>query len=164
MKYKPGLQKRMWLGTVWLGHTGSDLDQDAPQDLIFSSYRQWYDRCVAHPCVDFARAQIEISDTGAFHLQVAVHTTDSKRWSWMGKHLPASWQPARDWKAVARYCKKSESRIERLPDFGEEPKGRSAGTAHGSLKAVAIEMLKAGRDPQYIAIHAPDVYLFIIEP
>lgn len=158
MKYKPGLQRRMWLGTVWLGHTESDLDQEAPQDIIFSVYRQWYVDLTAHVCVDFARAQIEISDTGAFHLQVAVHTTDSKRWSWMAKHLPANWEPARNWGAVANYCKKSDSRIERLPDYGEMPEKSQGGSTNGSLKLQAITALKCGRDPQWIALNMPEVY------
>jgi hypothetical protein len=157
MKFKPGLQKRFWLGTVWLGHTETDLDQDAPQDEIFEAYRSWHRRMIAHPNVDFARAQIEVADTGAYHLQVAVHTTDSKRWSWMNKHLPGSWQPARNWGAVANYCRKSQSCLFRLDDYGEMPT-KATPSSNGSLKLMAITFLKEGKDPQWIAINAPEVF------
>jgi hypothetical protein len=157
MKFKPGLQRRMWLGTVWLGHTQTDLDQNAPQEEIFSAYRQWYEKLIAKPGIDFARAQIEISDTGGFHLQVACHTVDSKRWGWLVKNIPANWEPARNWSAVANYCKKSDSRIERLQDYGELPE-KAAKKESGSLKLMAITALKSGKDPQWIAINMPEVY------
>jgi hypothetical protein len=157
VKFKPNLQRRMWLGTVWLGHTGSDLDQGAPQDEIFKAYRAWHARAIAHPSVDFCRAQIEVADTGAFHLQVAVHTTDSKRWQWMNNHLPCSWQPARNWGAVANYCRKSESCLFRLDDYGELPT-KARPESSGSMKHMAITFLKEGKDPQWIAINAPEVF------
>lgn len=157
MKFNPALQRRMWLGTVWLGHC-SDLDQEAPQEEIFTAYRRWYSSLIDHPSVDFARAQIEVSDTGAFHLQVACHTVDSKRWGWMANNLPASWEPARNWGAVANYCRKSKSCLFRLDDFGELPTKAAKPASNGSLKFQAITFLKEGKDPQWIAMNAPEVF------
>ena len=94
MKYKPNLQRRMWLGTVWPNHLDSEIESDDVQYYL-EAYSVWWMKLVDHPCVDFARGQIELSDTGNYHIQVAVHTTDSKRWSWMAKHLKAHWEPAR---------------------------------------------------------------------
>lgn len=156
MKYKPNLQRRMWLGTVWPNHLDSQIDSDDVRDYI-DAYTVWWDMVLEHPCIDFARGQIELSDTGNYHIQVAVHTTDSKRWSWMAKHLKAHWEPARNWDAVVNYCKKTDSRVAKLPDYGMAPES-SPQRQNGSLKLVAIELLKAGKDPQYIAINHPEVF------
>jgi hypothetical protein len=161
MKFKAGLQRRMWLGTVWPNHLENEhaqtMQEEDPRSL-FDLYEEWWQKLIDHPCVDFARGQIELSDTGNYHIQVAVHTTDSKRWSWMAKHLKAHWEPARSWEKVVNYCRKSESRVAKLPDYGTAPESSQSGGQNGSLKKIAIDALKDGKDPQWIAINHPEVF------
>lgn len=157
MKYKPNLQRRMWLGTIWLGHCETDAQQDDPHEMLCEVYLVKWAQIINHPCVDFARGQIEVSDTGHLHIQCAVHTTDSKRWQWMSNNLPANWEPAANWDAIINYATKSESRILELPELGIRPE-RSKSGENGSLKMRAIEYLKDGHDPRWIAINHPEVY------
>ena len=156
MRYKPNLQRRMWLGTVWPNHVGFENTDDLEE--VLEQYSRWWMSLVDHPNVDFARGQIELSDTGNYHIQVAVHTTDSKRWSWMAKNLSAHWEPARSWDAVINYCRKTESRVAKLPDYGTAPQSSQDRTQSGSLKKIAIDALKQGKDPSWIAINHPDVF------
>jgi hypothetical protein len=153
MKFKPSLQRRMWLGTVWASHLD---EEDLEDEELLQAYRRWWSVVIDHPCVDFGRAQIELSETGNYHIQCAVHTIDSKRWAWMAKHLKAHWEPARSWEKVVNYCKKTESRVAKLPDYGTAPE--SSQSQQGSLKKIAIDALRDGKDPQWIAIHHPEVY------
>lgn len=162
MRFNGALQRRMWLGTVWLGHAAPQESDNADDELdlqqIFSILTEWRERTISHPCVKFCRSQIEVSDTGRYHLQVALATSDSKRWSWLAKHLPAHWEPAASWEAVANYCKKSDSRIKAFEDFGTMPKKAKRSGSSGSLKAAAIECLKAGLSPKEIALKHPEAY------
>ena len=161
MKYKASLQRRMWLGTVWFGHAAGEADPEEEfcnLQQISSILTRWWILATDSPCVKFARGQIEVSDTGRYHLQVAIATTDSKRWSWMAKHLPAHWEPASNWEAVANYCKKTDSRIHAFEDFGILPKKAERSGTSGSLKALAIESLKAGLSPKEIALQHPEAY------
>lgn len=161
MKFKPSLQRRMWLGTVWFGHAADETDMEEEGcnlQQISLILTRWWKAAISNPGVKFARGQIEISDTGRYHLQVALATTDSKRWAWMVKNLPAHWEPAQDWNAVANYCKKTDSRVLALDDYGEMPKKAKRSGANGSLKAEAISLLKAGRSPREIALENPEAY------
>jgi hypothetical protein len=157
MKYNPNKQRRMWLGTIWLGHCDTDCEQTDPHDLITEVYVAKWNQIINHPCVDFARGQIEVADTGALHIQCAIHTTDSKRWSWMANNLPANWEPAANWDAVINYASKTDSRIRGLAELGERPE-RAKSAENGSLKIRAIQYLKEGHDPRWIAINHPEVY------
>ena len=151
----------MWLGTVWFGHAspeGGEEEEDCSLQQIFLTLTEWRERTISHPGVKFCRSQIEVSDTGRYHLQVAVATTDSKRWSWMAKNLPAHWEPAANWEAVANYCKKTDSRIKAFEDYGSLPKKAKRSGNSGSLKALAIEALKEGLSPKEIALKHPEAY------
>lgn len=157
MKFKPNLQRRLWLGTVWLNHISDSVTQEDDGRLIEETFRGAWSAMIGHPCVDFARGQIEISETGHYHIQCAIHTSDSKRWGWMAKNLPAHWEPASNWDAVLKYVRKTDSRVATLEEFGTAP-NRPKTDGHGSAKKRAIEYLKAGKDPQWIAINDPDAY------
>lgn len=160
MKFNGSLQRRMWLGTVWFGHAAEEAEEEEGCNLqqISLILTRWWKAAISNPGVKFARGQIEISDTGRYHLQVALATTDSKRWSWMVKNLPAHWEPAQDWTAVANYCKKTDSRVLALEDYGEMPKKAKRSGSNGSLKALAIEALKEGLSPKEIALKYPEAY------
>lgn len=157
MRFNKNLQKRMWLGTVWLSHIGDEVTQDDDEALVIETLVGWWDRFISHPNIDFARGQIEVSDTGHFHIQVAAHTTDSKRWGWMISHHPAHWEPAANWDAVVKYVGKTDSRIQALEGKGTAP-NLSKTNDNGSAKKRAITYLKDGKDPQWIAINDPDAY------
>ena len=159
MKYKANLQKRFWIGTVWLGHADADLaEQDfVMDDQVIDAYRQWWAELASHPSVEFAEGQIEVGSNENLHIQVAVKTKDSKRWSWMAKNLKASWQPAINWDAVTNYCKKHKDRMEYLGVIGTKPKSR-AQQGGGLAKLRAIRYLKMGKTPSWIAVHDTDAY------
>jgi hypothetical protein len=159
MKYKPNLQKRFWLGTVWLGHTDSEYKNEdfVMDELVCDAYRQWWAELASHSSVEFAEGQIEVGADENLHIQVAVKTKDSKRWSWMAKNLKASWQPAISWGAVTNYCKKTADRIEYLGVVGTKPKSKTQ-QGHGLAKMRAIKALKAGHTPTWIAVNDTDAY------
>ena len=46
----------------------------------------------------------------------------------------------------------------KLPDYGTAPQSSQDRTPSGSLKKIAIDALKEGKDPQWIAINHPDVF------
>lgn len=156
--YNPKEQRRFWIGTVWVGHCiEGGLPADAEHDEIMRELRQWWARASEHPSVSWMEGQIEVSSTGNLHIQVACKTNDSKRWGWMAKHLPASWQPAENWPAVLNYCKKTDSRIEYLGGVGTKPKSKMTKGA-GSAKLRAINYIKDGKSPEWIAINDMDAY------
>jgi hypothetical protein len=156
MKFKAGLQRRLWLGTVWIGHTGNDEEDD--HDVVLDALEAHWAKMIEHPGIKFAAGQVEVSDTGNLHIQCAVATIDSKRWGWMAKHLPAHWEPAADWNSVLEYVKKSDSRIKALPMYGTPPTVKTSSSKRGSLKLEAINLLKSGMDPGQIARKHPEVY------
>lgn len=157
-RYNPNEQKRFWIGTVWVGHCQEGgIEEGASEDEIKTVLRQWWARASEHPGVSWMEGQIEVADTGNMHIQVAVKTNDSKRWAWMTKHLPASWQPADNWNAVLNYCKKTDSRIEYLGGVGTKPKSKMT-KGHGSAKLRAINYIKEGKSPEWIAINDMDAY------
>jgi hypothetical protein len=159
MKFNPNLQKRFWIGTVWLGHANPKLAQkdNVTEEQILSEYRMWWARLAENINVQWAQAQIEVGNEGGLHIQVACKTTDSKRWKWMPKNLPASWQPADNWPAVLNYCTKTSDRIEYLGTIGKRPKSKM-GDGHGSAKQRCIAYLKEGRSPEWVALNDPDAY------
>ena len=71
MRYKPNLQRRMWLGTVWPNHVGFENTDDLEE--VLEQYSRWWMSLVDHPNVDFARGQIELSDTGNYHISGRAH-------------------------------------------------------------------------------------------
>lgn len=156
MKFNPNLQRRLWCGTVWPGHIGLEQTDDPVRltEAFLQTWEEWSD----HPNIKFMMGQIEVSDTGNLHIQCAVATSDSKRWGWMSKHLPANWEPASDWNALLDYVKKADTRIKTLVTYGTPPVIRTKSSQSGGQKARAIQHLKAGKDPKWIALHDPEVY------
>lgn len=159
MKFKPNLQKRFWIGTVWLGHADEELAREdfVMDEQVIDAYRQWWAEVASHPSVEFAEGQIEVGKDENLHIQIALKTKDSKRWAWMAKHLKASWQPAMNWNAVVNYCKEHNKRVEYLGVIGTKPKSR-AQQGGGLAKLRAIRYLKMGKSPTWIAVHDTDAY------
>ena len=158
-RYIAGLQKRAWIGTVWLGHADPELArQEFPLDEdVMDAYRNWWAKLSSHPSVKFAEGQIEVGSKDNLHIQVAVKTSDSKRWSWMAKHLPASWQPAENPVACENYCTKTKDRIEYLGVVGTKTASKRT-VGHGLAKQRALRYLKDGHTPAWIAVHDADAY------
>lgn len=159
MKYKPKLQKRFWLGTVWIGHTvDGKLTPDElralnslPTESKLEQYREWFSRVAQHPAVQWIEGQIEVgSESDSLHIQVALKTHDSKRWEWMSKNLKASWQPADNWNAVSNYCVKKSDRVEYLGAHGKKPDSKKM-QGDGSAKLRALNFLRNGKSPDWIA-------------
>lgn len=158
MKFKPKLQKRFWLGTVWPGHTVDDkltpeelkAVNDLPQEVKMQQYRDWFNRAAQHPSVQWIEGQIEVGSEGGIHIQVALKTHDSKRWEWMAKNLKASWQPAMNWNAVSNYCVKKSDRVEYLGAHGKKPESKKL-QGDGSAKLRAMNHLRNGKSPDWIA-------------
>ena len=166
MKFKPNLQKRFWIGTVWLGHTvpGKLTAQQLKtlesqgDDFKLMQYREWFDRVAQHPAVQWIEGQIEMgSHAESMHIQVACKTHDSKRWEWMAKHLKASWQPADNWNAVTNYCTKQDSRVEYLGAHGKKPESKKM-QGDGSAKLRALRYLRDGKTPDWIANNDMQAY------
>lgn len=150
-------QKRFFLITLWPGHVGLVRDE-CTDDEFKAAARQWWDD-MAIPEVEYRVGQLEVSDAGELHGQIAVKTSSSVRAVTMMRRHGGHWEPAKNPGAVYNYVQKTEGRIEFLGEDGKKPDGVSRTEGHGSAKRRAIRMLiEEGLSPEEIAKQDPEAY------
>lgn len=131
---------------------------ECTDDEFKAAARQWWDD-MAIPEVEYRVGQLEVSDAGELHGQIAVKTTSSVRAVTMMRRHGGHWEPARNPGAVYNYVQKTEGRIEFLGEDGKKPDGVSRTEGHGSAKRRAIRMLiEEGLSPEEIAKQDPEAY------
>ena len=163
-------QKRFFILTLWPGHVGMNredngLNEQHPErdpydeDEFKTRIRKWWED-MAIPEIAYRCGQMEVSNAGELHGQVAVKTSKSVRAITMMKRHGGHWEPARSPAAVTNYCQKTEGRIEFLGEDGARPGGtRERTEGHGSAKRRAIRMLiQEGLTPEEIAKQDPEAY------
>lgn len=150
-------QKRFFLITLWPGHVGLNRES-CSEDEFKSAVRTWWDD-MAIPEVQYRVGQLEVSDAGELHGQIAVKTSKSVRAVTMMRRHGGHWEPARNAAAVYNYVQKTEGRIEFLGEDGVKPDGATRTEGHGSAKRRAIRMLiEEGLSPEEIAKQDPEAY------
>ena len=150
-------QRRFFLITLWPGHVGLDRES-CTDDEFKSAVRTWWDE-MAIPEVAYRVGQLEVSDAGELHGQIAVKTSKSVRAVTMMRRHGGHWEPADNAAAVTRYVQKTEGRIEFLGEDGSRPESSARTEGHGSAKRRAIRMLiEEGLSPEDIAKQDPEAY------
>lgn len=151
-------QKTCFLGTVWPGHVGLNKDECSDEEFMSHAEDWWTNLDI--PNTQYAYAQFEIGGKqGGLHLQIALKVSSVTRATTLMNRFSGHWEPAANPNAVYNYCEKTEGRIKALEPKGSKPTTGSKRTeGHGSLKAVALELLKEGACPAEIAQRAPEVY------
>ena len=150
-------KKRFFIVTLWPGHVGLDREL-CTDDEFKAACRTWWDN-MAIPEVQYRVGQMEISDAGELHGQIAVKTSKSMRAITLMRRHGGHWEPARNAAAVLNYVQKTEGRIEFLGEDGSKPEGPGRTEGHGSAKRRAIRMLiEEGLSPEEIAKQDPEAY------
>ena len=150
-------QKRFFLITLWPGHVGLDRES-CSEDEFKTAVRTWWDN-MAIPEVAYRVGQLEVSDAGELHGQIAVRTSKSVRAVTMMRRHGGHWEPAKNPTAVYNYVQKTEGRIEFLGEDGTKPGSTARSEGHGSAKRRAIRMLiEEGLSPEEIAKQDPEAY------
>lgn len=148
-------QKTMFIGTVNLGHVGTELYDMTEKEVIDELEAHWND-FLTFPNLQFARGQIERNQEGNLHIQFACKFGQVIRGRTLMNKWPSWVDVARDFEAVMKYCQKTETRVGRLQPFGVKPK--KVANSNPSPKALAIQWLMEGKTPKDICKIAPEVY------
>lgn len=148
-------QKTMFIGTVNLGHVGTELADMAEADVLQELEAHWHD-LEKMPNLQFARGQIERNANGVLHIQFAVKFSTVIRGRTLMNKWPCWVDVARDFEAVMNYCRKTDTRVARLAPFGVKPTTKR--NDNPSNKAMAIQWLLEGQTPAQICAKAPEVF------
>lgn len=149
-------QRSHWCGTVNPGHLdgGTELTE---ADLM-TAFRQAWGGVSADSAVRYACGQIEVASTGTLHIQCYIEYTRSQRRSRVKATLNGSHEPRFGTRAQARkYCRKSDSRIEALPEVGIwlAPKELDKDS---NPKWRALSLVTQGFTPVEIAVRDPEAF------
>lgn len=142
-------QKRHWIGTIHAGHLEHSTD----------TFYDWWQVLESAPGLIYACGQIEEGDSGTMHIQVYTEWQTSLRRSEVVKRAGnGHWEARRGTRTDARtYCRKSDTRIERLGEYGKwRPDVKSDPLA--SPKKLAIKWLMEGLTPVEICEKDPNVF------
>lgn len=147
-------QKTCFIITVNLGHVSKELHKEAEAAQISALQEHWGLIC-ALPNLGLARGQIERNKQGNLHINAGLKFKSV----WRGRTLENKgkcWADVADNEpAVMRYGKKTDTRVESLPDFGEAKKRAKKGP---SKTDIAVKLLLDGHSPLEICTIAPHVY------
>jgi len=147
-------QKTCFIITVNLGHVKEGLG-DEPEEVQINALEEHWASICALPNLSIARGQIERNKAGVLHINAGLKFKKV----WRGRTLMNKgrcWADVADNEhAVMAYGKKTETRVEALPNFGEQKKR----TKKGPSKAeTAVKLLLDGYSPAEICTIAPHVF------
>jgi hypothetical protein len=153
------MKKRCFIVTLWPGHVGLDREETSDEEFSAAA-RQWWADMAKIPEIQYRVGQLEVSQAGELHAQIAVKTSRSVRAMTMMRRWSGHWEPARNPTAVYAYAQKTEGRVEFLGEEGEKPERAASRTSgYGSLKAEAIRLIvQEGLTPEGVAKENPEAY------
>ena len=101
--------------------------------------------------IQYLLLQVERASTGQLHAQGAVALSAGTRLATMKRwNNSAHWEPARDWQALLKYCRKAESQVHPPAEWGKDLK---QGTR--SDLQLAVSMIQSGSSMAQVASEAP---------
>ena len=147
-------QKTCFIITVNLGHVSKELHSEDEEAQINALQEHWALIC-ALPNLRIARGQIERNKKGNLHINAGLKFKSVTRGRTLENRGKCWADVADNEQAVMQYGKKTDTRVESLPDFGEAKKRAKKGP---SKTDIAVKLLLDGYSPAEICTLAPHVY------